>query len=296
MITRKMVLEYAVSTLNFDACHLTSPFVAHHLDEYKAWISEGRIGDMQYLMRHLPFKENPELLLPHVKTAIVLIKNYKNTTAKNLDNTYKIARYAVGEDYHHVFTDKMAQLVSYLQSKDSQIQYYFGVDSRPIPERSLALQAGIGFRGKNTMVIHPRLGSFLIIGVIYTTALWDFDPPLDHHCGQCDLCIKACPTGALSVGKGLDVSKCLSYQTIERKSALSDDEKKLSQGWRFGCDRCQEVCPYNATTPLTDWACFMPKSGVGFNFLDQYHHSDEMSVPKSSPLFRNQKYLRSNLS
>ncbi len=242
---KNKVTVYAKETLGFDDCRFTNPFVDEHFKTYKKWISEGKHGDMGYLKNHIPFKENPELLLKNVKSAIVIIKNYKNTSTRFLRNSLKIARYAVGRDYHRVTGERLRELVVFLQSIEPSAECFVGVDSAPIAERSLALKAGIGFLGKNSMVIKPGLGSYFFIGVVLTTLELEEDKALKWNCGTCRLCLDACPTQAIRNDFTLEATKCISYQTIEKKSPMTDEELSQAKGWLFGCDICQEVCPYN---------------------------------------------------
>jgi epoxyqueuosine reductase len=228
------------------------------------------------------------LLLKDVKSAIVLIKNYKNTRARHLRDRFKIARYAVGRDYHIVVLDRLKKIESFIKKTDPGVICYCGVDTRPIAERSLAIKAGVGFLGKNTMVIKPELGSYFFIGVILTTYPFKKDSPLTWDCGQCRLCIDACPTQAITENYSLRATQCISYQTIERKSPLTEEEIRKTAGWTFGCDICQEVCPYNhEKIPLTDWVEFLPEAGVGFNLFEQIlKGSSARKIPKESALHR----------
>ena len=160
----------------------------------------------------------------------------------------------------------------------------------------MAIKSGIGFLGKNTMVIKPRLGSYFFIGVILTTHPFKPDPLLTWDCGQCRLCIDACPTQAITEDYTLKATECISYLTIEHKSPLSAEAIQKTQGWTFGCDICQEVCPYNhERIPVTDWPEFLPGSGLGFDFFEEIlagRHPKE--VPKDSALYRSRKRLWAN--
>lgn len=293
---KQEIHRIATSELGFDDCRFTDPFLSTELDEYRDLVSREGYGDMGYLARHLPFKENPELLLPGVKSAIVVIKNYKNTDEKHVSTTRKIARYAVGKDYHIVIKDQLLALETQIKTLAPDIECYIGVDSRPLAERSLALKAGIGFRGRNTMVIKPRLGSYFLIGIMLTTYRFESDPPFKGSCGACRLCVDACPTGAISPDGELTPTACISYQTIEQKTPVDPGQLQKFNGWTFGCDICQEVCPFNhVKTPLTTWPEFMPESGVGFNFLDEYN-GGELSIPKTSAMHRSRKRVVQNLT
>lgn len=283
------IIDHAINTLGFDDCRFCDPHLKDELNETRDWLAQDFQGDMKYLKEHLKFKENPDLLLPGVKSAIVLIKNYKNTSIQQNSVEFKIARYAVGKDYHLVMKEKLEALVDFMKKENPGIECYAGVDSRPLAERSLALKAGIGFRGKNTMVIKPGLGSYFFIGVILTNHSFENDVPLNWNCGNCRLCLNACPTQALS-DYSLNATKCISYKTIEQKNPLTQEDLKKTQGWIFGCDICQEVCPYNrGRTPLTDWKEFQPEAGVGFDFFARHD-----SIPKDTPLYRSRKRVIPN--
>ena len=287
--TKQKIFEHATQSLGFDDCRFCDPYLGGELDETRDWLAQNFHGDMKYLEEHLKFKENPELLLPGVKSAIVLIKNYKNTSVRRLEGDFKIARYAVGKDYHFVMKEHLEKLVDFLKKENPGMECYTGVDSRPLAERSLALKAGICFRGKNTMVIKPGLGSYFFIGVILTNHSFENDSALNWNCGNCRLCLDACPTQALS-DYSLNATKCISYKTIEQKTPLTQEELKKTNGWIFGCDICQEICPYNhGRTPLTDWKEFEPEAGVGFDFFARHD-----SIPKDTPLYRSRKRVLPN--
>lgn len=250
-------------------------------------------GDMTYLAKHLPQKENPELLLPGVKSAIVVIKNYKNTTQKHLEGNNKVARYAAGIDYHWVIGDALQLLCDRIQTTFPGVHTFYGVDSRPLPERTLAILAGIGFRGKNSMIIRPKLGSYFFIGVILTTAELPIDSPLLGGCGTCTRCIDACPTAAIGSDGSFNMTACISYKTIEHKTPMTNEEADTADGWVFGCDICQEVCPFNHDkTPLTDWIQFSPDAGVGHSLTPI---DGDIVIPKNTPLYRSRKRVRGNI-
>jgi epoxyqueuosine reductase len=288
---KSRVYDYAIDTLNLDDCRFTSPFLSDETTSLmKDWLAKEYHGDMAYLKRHIPFKENPNLLLDNVQSAIVLIKNYKNTTNRKLSGPNKIARYAAGKDYHGILKAELNKLVDFMKAEENNIECFVAVDSRPVAERNLALKSGIGFLGKNTLVIKPGLGSYFFIGVILTNYAFDADPAINWNCGKCRLCLDTCPTQALNEDLTMDARKCLSYQTIEQKTPLTAEQRKNSKGWIFGCDICQEVCPYNhEKIPLTDWPSFLPSAGVGFRFQGS-------TIPRHTPLYRSRKQLLANVT
>lgn len=293
---QKNTLNFATQTLGFDDCRITSADAKDLLQHSQEWLNEGKYADMEYLKRHAIFKENPDLLLPGVRSAIVVTKSYKNTSEQHLKGRFKIARYAVGQDYHVVIQGKLQQLANFIEQKNPESKCYYGVDSRPIAERSYALKSGIGFLGKNTMIIKPGKGSYFFIGVILTTQEFPMDKPLSWNCGNCRLCLDACPTQALIGNYQMDAAKCISYQTIEQKTPMSEQQIKDAQGWIYGCDICQEVCPYNHDRiPLTDWMEFMPESGVGFDFFEKNSEITPASIPRDTALYRSRQRIIPNI-
>lgn len=292
---KTQVARFAVQTLGFDDCRFTGPNLSEtDIAQLQLWLASGHQGDMDYLRKHLPFKSSPDLLLPGVRTAIILIKNYNNTEKRRLTNRLKIARYAAGADYHRVIGKKLSAFARYLSGEVPGARGYTSIDARPVAERALAVKAGIGFRGKNTLVIQPGLGSYFFIAAVLTTIPFDPDQPNTTDCGECTLCLDSCPTGALSAEEGLDARKCISYQTVERKMPLSPEESDRVEGWAFGCDICQEVCPYNhGKIPLTTWPEFRPEAGVGFDFFDR-ENPESVKIKRRTSLYRSRKRIFSN--
>jgi epoxyqueuosine reductase len=290
----KTFLQNNSKTLGFDAIGFASPFLTEAaLYAQRRMVETESYQDMAYLARHLSFKENPNLLLPGVQTAIVVIKNYKNTPEKHLPETQKVARYAVGKDYHVVMKEKLSLLEIALKTQAPTAQSYIGVDSSPIAERALAIQSGIGFRGRNSMIIRHRLGSYFFIGVMLTTVKIEPDEIVKGTCGTCQRCVEACPTQTITANGDFHIDRCIAYNTIEKKTPLPENVKKTYQGWTFGCDICQEVCPFNNPfIPETNWDAFRPEAGVGFDFFERQARISD--IPKASALYRSRKRLFEN--
>lgn len=294
-ILKTKIYDFATTKLGFDDCRFTPINGEGFMDFYDRWIKAGRHGTMDYLSRHQDLKAHPEKLLPGVQSAVVVMKNYKNTPSRRLEGPFKVARYAVGKDYHRVIGNKLKEMKAFIQIQNPDAQCYFGVDSQPIPERGLALQAGLGFLGKNTMLIAPGKGSYFFLGVLLTTLELEPDTPLPWDCGSCRLCLDACPTQALTADFQMDAAKCISYQTIEQKTPMTVDQINQAQGWIYGCDICQEVCPYNHDRiPLTNWDEFLPEEGVGFDFFTKASQLKEADIPKSSPMYRSRHRIIPN--
>lgn len=218
---------------------------------YRAWLDNGFHGDMEYLKRHLEFKESPKKLLKKAQSAIVLTKPYFPIPDPIPDNALsfkklKIALYARQKDYHLEFQEELDSLVQKLKSEYPEEDFLAFTDSKPVLERDLAYQAGLGWVGKNTCLIHEKKGSLFFIGEIYTTL--KLQTKIDLHpdrCGTCTQCIDICPTGALVEPRVLDANKCISYWTIEAKKSAPIDIRKKMGPWYFGCDMCQTICPWN---------------------------------------------------
>lgn len=286
---QEQLRQYATATLGFDDCRFTDLPAPAAFDDCAAWLEAGRHGEMTYLERHLPLKRHPEKLLPGVRAAVVLTKSYRNTRDRELPQRYKVARYAVGRDYHQVMGERLQQLEAFIKERDATSECYSGVDSRPLAERELAVRAGVGFRGKNTLVIKPGQGSYFFIAVVLTTYPFAPDKPLAGDCGSCVRCRQACPTGALLAPGGLDARRCISYRTIEQKTPVTEAQIAKLNGWVFGCDICQEVCPHNrGPAALTDWPEFLPEAGVGFGAFEA-SAGREPRIPRSSPLCRSRQ-------
>jgi epoxyqueuosine reductase len=295
---KRKITEHACHALGFDACGVASPYQPpERIARMAQWLASGRQGDMDYLTRHLPFKERPELLLPGVRSAIVVIKSYKNRAERRIEGELKIARYAAGRDYHEVMTAKLRDLELFIRTNHPAARCYAGVDSRPLDERGLALAAGLGFQGRNTMLIRPGLGSYFFIGAMLTTLELPLDAPIRTNCGTCRRCLDACPTRALLENGEMDASKCISYLNIEKKQPLSPAELGDLHGWIFGCDVCQEACPFNRDdVPLTDWPEFRPGAGVGFEFAAKAPPGlRESDIPRNTALHRSRRRIVANL-
>jgi epoxyqueuosine reductase len=202
---------------------------------------------MDYLVRHLPQKENPTLLAPKARSAIVIAKTYfphpYPATEKFNPRT---ALYAQGSDYHLAFKNEIENTATLLRAEFPEEEFLCFTDSSPILERDLAYRAGLGWIGKNTCTIHQRKGSLFFIGEIFTSLALEHEGPLHADmCGSCDRCLRACPTGAIEAPKTLNAGKCISYWTIEAKEAAPVELREKFGDWFFGCDICQTVCPWN---------------------------------------------------
>jgi len=219
--------------------------------DFDQWLQAGRHGEMHYLARTRALRLDPRRLLPGAQSVIVVADAYTpadDAADEVPDNAPRgrIARYAWGRDYHRVLRRKLKRLADRLHEVIAEpFATRVCVDTAPIVEREVAAAAGLGWIGKNTLVLHPRLGSYFFLGEIVTTLEVAPSEPVTDHCGSCTRCLEACPTGALDGPYRMDATRCISYLTIEHRSQIASDLQRQMGDWIFGCDVCQEVCPYN---------------------------------------------------
>jgi epoxyqueuosine reductase len=258
----KQIIETEAKRLGFDFVGFAK---AQKLDEparqLEAWLDRNAHGKMAYMANHFDLRIDPTQLVPGAKTVICLSFNYHNPDLQTDAEAPKIASYAYGRDYHLVLKEKLFQLLAFMQAEIGAIDGRCFVDSAPVLEREWAQRAGLGWNGKHTLTLNPRRGSwFFLAEIICDIDLSDaYDQPMRDHCGTCRRCIEACPTEAISQeGYFLDASKCISYLTIELKEAIPDTFKSQMQGWAFGCDICQDVCPWNRFAQRTQEPEFSP--------------------------------------
>ena len=230
--------------LGFVACGITDPSPVDDGGWLDRWLASGYAGVMRYLHRQARKRKDPRLIEPGAKSVVVVLDNYYDG-APDPGPPPKLARYARGEDYHRVTRARLEPLADLLRSHGARIAHTFA-DSGPVPERALALRAGLGWLGKNTMLIRPGAGSFFFIGTVFTDLALEQDrSDSTDHCGTCTRCLDACPTGALVEPRVLDATRCISYLTIEQRDPIPDSVAERLDGWVFGCDICNEVCPWN---------------------------------------------------
>ena len=293
-LTRK-ILQKALS-LGFSSAGVAP---AHSLDQdekaLEDWLAAGKHGGMSYMAREPHRRSHPQVILPEARSLLVLAMNYKPSVspqAISSKRSGRISRYAWGEDYHALIEDRLAHLETTIREvggKEVVCRSY--VDHGPVLEKAMARQAGIGFIGKNTLLITEKAGSWVFLAVILTSLELEPDQPRSSDCGSCSLCLDACPTGALTAPFQLDARRCISYLTIENKGEIPGEFKSQMNHWLFGCDICQEVCPYNEHTHATEISEFHPDYGAGPTLdLEEVMKLDSDKVFrakfKKSPLLR----------
>ena len=216
---------------------------AHQLD---AWLKNGYQGKMTYMENHFDKRLDPRKLVPNAKTVVSLLLNYYPEKIQSDSDSHKISKYAYGTDYHFVIKDKLKELFKFIQREIGEVGGRVFVDSAPVMDKVWAKKSGLGWIGKNTNLIHPKHGSFFFIAELILDLELEPDGPIKDYCGTCTKCIDECPTDAIVQPYVVDGSKCISYLTIELKDELLPTEfKSKMDDWMFGCDVCQDVCPWN---------------------------------------------------
>lgn len=223
---------------------------AEHMDEearrLEAWLNKGMHGKMHYLAKHFDKRVDPTKLVPGAKSVVTLLYNYYSDAQPTDPEAPRIAKYAYGKDYHFVLKPRLKTLLQRLREEIGEIDGRVFVDSAPVLERDWARRSGVGWTGKNTLLIHPRAGSFFFLAELIIDLELEYDGPMKDYCGTCRRCIDACPTDAIAPeGYLLDGSRCISYFTIELKEAIPEEYRGHFENWMFGCDICQDVCPWN---------------------------------------------------
>src|SRR5437762_2569969 len=229
--------------LGFDSCRVANAFAPAHAEEFRSWLREGGAGEMEWMDRGAEKRCDPQQVLPGARSIITVALNYWQGAEKSPQTPGRIARYAWGDDYHDVMLKKLEELGAFLSELGGTQKCY--VDTGPILERDHAAEAGIGWHGKSTMLIDPKLGTWFFLGEILTTLDLPPDQPQQPRCGSCQRCITACPTGAITGPHLLDARRCISYLTIELKGSIPLELRPLIGDRIYGCDDCLEACPWN---------------------------------------------------
>lgn len=232
--------------VGFDRVGIAPATDADGFDRLADWLERGFAGDMAYMHKHRDARRHPSSILPGVQSVVMVALNYHHDPDGG-----PIAQYAHGPDYHDVLREKLNRLLALIQTESPEIQGRGVVDTAPLLERDFARRAGLGWIGKNTMLIHPRLGSFFFLGALLLDVPLAADAPFEkNHCGTCTRCLDACPTDAFPAPGWLDSRRCISYLTIEHRGAIDQALRPGLGEWIFGCDICQDVCPWNTKAPL----------------------------------------------
>jgi epoxyqueuosine reductase len=265
------LIKTEAKNLGFMFCGIAkAEFLEHEAPRLEAWLKKGMHGEMQYMENHFDKRLDPRLLVDGARSVISLGLNYY--TEDNLQDPFapKISKYAYGADYHHVIKDKLKQLLNTINEKIGEVNGRSFVDSAPVLDKAWAKKAGMGWIGKNANLISKKAGSFFFLAelIIDLELEYDIEPTVDH-CGSCTRCIDACPTEAIVAPYIVDGSRCISYLTIELKNEIPNEFKGKMDNWMFGCDICQDVCPWNKFSVLHNEISFDPHPELlGMNKAD----------------------------
>ena len=286
--------------IGFDSCRIAACDMPTHASEFREWLRQGAHGEMNYMQRGEEKRCDPQKVLSGAKSIVVLALNYfqgegnrrspasaKLRRGRQTAATGTIARYAWGDDYHDVIEAKLDKIDQFLRGFGGQQKCY--VDTGPILERDHAAQAGIGWHGKNTMLIDERLGTWFFLAEILTTLELLADQPVEDRCGTCERCIKACPTGAITAPHRLDARRCISYLTIELKGSIPLELRPLIGDRIFGCDDCLDVCPWNRFAQVSHETAFSARESTTGMSLREYLR---LSDAEFRQLFRNSPIKR----
>lgn len=248
------LIKQKAEQFGFQSCGISkAEFLEEEAPRLEVWLKNNYHGEMKYMENHFDKRLNPTLLVDGAKSVISLSYNYfPKTEIENLEN-FKISKYAYGEDYHEVIKEKLANLVAELQDEIGEFGFRIFVDSAPVLEKAWARKSGLGWVGKNANLITKKHGSFYFLAEIICDLDLEYNAETTDHCGSCRACIDACPTKAIISDRIVDGSKCISYATIELKNEIPDYFDEKMNDWIFGCDVCQDVCPWNRfSTPTLE--------------------------------------------
>lgn len=279
--------------LGFLACGISkATFLEDQAPRLESWLNQNMHGQMQYMENHFDMRLDPRLIVDDAKSVISLLLNYYPEENQNPDS-YKISKYAYGQDYHHVIKQKLNEMLFSLNQEIGQVNGRAFVDSAPILDKAWAERSGLGWVGKNNNIISKKTGSFFFVCELIVDIDLDYDNPTTNHCGKCTACIDACPTQAITQAYVVDGSKCISYFTIELKDSIPTEMKGKFDDWMFGCDVCQDVCPWNRFSKPHSQPLFAPHTD-----LLKYNKSDweEISLEKFNEIFKKSAVKRTKHS
>jgi epoxyqueuosine reductase len=289
-VTLAEAIKTRARELGFIACGVTHPGPTRHAGQLDEWLARGYAGTMRYLHRQAARRKDPRQIVPEARAVVVVLDNYYTAETEHETRAPRIAKYARGKDYHEVTQRRLGELAEFLRTHGAELCRTFA-DAGPVPERELAQRAGLGWIGKNTMLIRPDAGSFFFIGSIFTDLALEIDAPFDlDRCGTCTRCLDACPTEAFVAPRLLDATRCISYLTIEQKGGIPSELAERFEGYAFGCDICNDVCPWNQRfaepTRIPEFQPGDGLAGAGEDFFDGMTEEEFASRFGDTPLER----------
>jgi len=287
------IIKEEAKRLGFLSCGISkAAFLEDEASRLESWLNNNMHGQMSYMQNHFDKRLDPRLLVDGAKSVISLVLNYFPSEFQNEDS-YKISKYAYGEDYHFVIKDKLKELLQFIQTEIGEVNGRAFVDSAPVLDKAWAAKSGLGWIGKNSNLITQKVGSFYFIAELIIDLELEYDSPTTDHCGSCTACLDACPTEAIVAPYVVDGSKCISYFTIELKDNLPTEMKGKFDDWIFGCDVCQDVCPWNRFSKPHNEPRFQPNDEIL-----QFSKSDweEITQDTFQKVFKNSAVKRTKLS
>ncbi len=283
------LIKAEAQRLGFLSCGISKAgFLEDEAPRLENWLNNQMYGQMNYMENHFDKRLNPTLLVDGAKSVISLLLNYYPSEHQNEDS-YKISKYAYGQDYHHVIKQKLKELLHFIQTEIGEVSGRAFVDSAPVLDKAWAAKSGLGWVGKNSNLITQKVGSFYFIAELIIDLELEYDSPTTDHCGSCTACLDACPTEAIVAPYVVDGSKCISYFTIELKDNLPQEMKGKFNDWMFGCDVCQDVCPWNRFSKPHNEPLFEANSDI-LNFSKS--DWEEITVDVFQKVFKNSAVKR----
>mgnify|MGYP001483548607 FL=1 len=253
------LIKTEATRLGFMSCGISkAEFLEEEAPRLEQWLNENRNGEMGYMENHFDKRLDPTLLVPGAKSVVSLLLNYFPQETQREDS-YKLSKYAYGRDYHFVIKDKLKQFLHFINEEIGEVGGRAFVDSAPVLDKAWAAKSGLGWIGKSSNLLTKQVGSFYFIAELIIDLELEYDTPVTDHCGSCTACIDACPTQAIVDPYVVDGSKCISYFTIELKNEIPDYAQDKMDDWMFGCDVCQDVCPWNRFSKPHNEPLFNPK-------------------------------------
>ena len=283
------LIKAEAQRLGFLSCGISKAgFMEQEAPRLENWLNDQMNGQMIYMENHFDKRLNPTLLVDGAKSVISLLLNYYPSEIQN-ENSYKISKYAYGQDYHHVIKEKLKELLHFIQTEIGEVSGRAFVDSAPVLDKAWAAKSGLGWVGKNSNLITQKVGSFYFIAELIIDLELEYDSPTTDHCGSCTACLDACPTEAIVAPYVVDGSRCVSYFTIELKDNLPQEMKGKFDDWMFGCDVCQDVCPWNRFSKPHNEPLFQANPDIlNFSKADW----EEITVDTFQKVFKNSAVKR----
>lgn len=286
------MIKAEAKRLGFLSCGISkAEFLEAEAPRLENWLNKNHNGQMSYMENHFDKRLNPTLLVDSAKSVVSLLLNYYPSEFQN-EESYKISKYAYGQDYHFLIKHKLKDLLHFIQDEIGEVSGRAFVDSAPVLDKAWAAKSGLGWVGKNSNLLTQKVGSFYFIAELIIDLELEYDTATTDHCGSCTACINACPTEAIVAPYVVDGSKCISYFTIELKDNIPSEMKGKFDDWMFGCDICQDVCPWNRFSKAHNEPLLQPNNEIlSFSKADW----DEITIDTFNKVFKNSAVKRTKL-